>query len=63
MRFQIEKNKGWFLEEGYMEASKTKAVRKLVNQLCWDIRPDAIALTDAFAIPEQCLSAPIATRQ
>ena len=24
-----------------MEAVKTKAVRKIVNQLCWDIRPDA----------------------
>ncbi|MFD2907644.1 acyl-CoA dehydrogenase [Flavobacterium ardleyense] len=58
--FQIEKNKGWYLEEGYMEAVKTKAIRKMVNQLCWDIRPDAVALVDAFAIPESCIAAPIA---
>ncbi|SEO13507.1 Acyl-coenzyme A oxidase [Flavobacterium sp. CF108] len=57
---QIEKNKGWYLEDGYMEAVKTKAVRKLVNQLCWDIRPDAVALVNAFDIPESCLAAPIA---
>ncbi|CAM3605186.1 acyl-CoA dehydrogenase [Flavobacterium gelidilacus] len=57
---QIEKNKAWYLEQGYMEAVKTKAVRKMVNQLCWDIRPDAIALVDAFAIPDSCLAAPIA---
>ncbi|MBA0885320.1 acyl-CoA dehydrogenase family protein [Flavobacterium undicola] len=53
---QIEKNKGWYLEEGYMEAVKTKAIRKMVNQLCWDVRPDAVALVNAFAIPDSCLS-------
>jgi len=57
---QIEKNKGWYLEAGYMEGVKTKAIRKLVNQLCWDIRQDAVPLTDAFNIPDECLSAPIA---
>ncbi len=57
---QIEKNKGWYLEQGYMEGVKTKAIRKLVNQLCWDIRQDAVPLTDAFNIPDACLSAPIA---
>lgn len=56
---QIEKNKAWYLEDGYMEAVKTKAIRKIVNQLCWDIRPDAVALVNAFAIPDSCLAAPI----
>jgi len=59
---QIDKNKGWYLEQGYMEGVKTKAIRKLVNQLCWEIRQDAVPLTDAFAIPDCCLSAPIATK-
>jgi acyl-CoA oxidase len=57
---QLEKNKAWYLEDGYMEAIKTKAIRKMVNQLCWDIRPDAVALVNAFDIPESCLAAPIA---
>ncbi len=56
----IEANKGWYLEDGYMEAVKTKAIRKMVNQLCWDIRKDAVPLVDAFNIPESCLAAPIA---
>ncbi len=60
---QIEKNKGWYLESGYMEGSKTKAIRKLVNQLCWDIRQEAVPLVDAFKIPESCLGAPIARRK
>ncbi|MBL7865590.1 MAG: acyl-CoA oxidase, partial [Cyclobacteriaceae bacterium] len=59
---QIEKNRGWYLESGYMEAGKTKAIRKLVSQLCWDIRQEAVPLVDAFKIPEVCLSAPIARR-
>ncbi|TDE03809.1 acyl-CoA dehydrogenase family protein [Flavobacterium hiemivividum] len=57
---QIEKNKGWYLEDGYMEAVKTKAIRKMVNQLCWEIRPDAVSLVKAFDIPDSCLGAPIA---
>ena len=57
---QIEKNKAWYLEEGYMEGVKTKAIRKMVNQLCWEIRQDAVSLVKAFAIPETCLAAPIA---
>ncbi|WP_281321892.1 acyl-CoA dehydrogenase [Flavobacterium aestivum] len=56
---QIERNKGWYLEEGYMEAVKTKAIRKMVNQLCWEIRQDAVSLVKAFDIPESCLAAPI----
>nr|WP_255546386.1 acyl-CoA dehydrogenase [Flavobacterium sp. CG_9.1] len=57
---QIEKNKAWYLEDGYMEAVKTKAIRKMVNQLCWEIRPDAVSLVKAFDIPDSCLAAPIA---
>lgn len=60
---QIEKNKAWYLESGYMEGSKTKAIRKLVNQLCWDVRQEAVPLCDAFKIPDSCLAAPIAKRQ
>lgn len=59
---QLEKNKGWYLESGYMEGVKTKAIRKMVNQLCWDIRQEAVPLVDAFKIPESCLAAPIARR-
>lgn len=56
---QIEKNKGWYLEHDYMEGVKTKAIRKLINKLCWEIRQEAVPLVDAFKIPDSCLSAPI----
>ncbi|HEY5826542.1 MAG TPA: acyl-CoA dehydrogenase, partial [Cyclobacteriaceae bacterium] len=60
---QIDKNKGWYLEQGYMEGAKTKAIRKLVNQLCWDIRQEAVPLVDAFRIPDALISAPIAVKK
>ncbi|QEE50590.1 acyl-CoA oxidase [Flavobacterium alkalisoli] len=57
---KLLENKSWYLEQGYMEGSKTKALRKLFSQLCWEIRRDAVPLVDAFNIPENCL-APIVT--
>lgn len=56
---QIEKNKGWYLEHDYMTGVKTKAIRKLINKLCWEIRQEAVPLVDAFNIPDSCLAAPI----
>jgi acyl-CoA oxidase len=57
---KIEENKAWYLENGYMEGVKTKAIRKMVSQLCWEIRRDTVPLVDAFNIPDSCL-APIVT--
>lgn len=56
---QIEKNKGWYLEHDYMTGTKTKAIRKLVNKLCWEVRQEAVPLVEAFKIPTSCLGAPI----
>ena len=58
---QIETSKGWYLENGYMEGIKTKAIRKTLDQLCWELRQDAVPLVDAFKIPDNLLGAPIAT--
>ncbi len=57
---QIEKHKGWYLEDGYMEGVKTKAIRREINELCLVIRENAVPLVDSFKIPESCLAAPIA---
>ena len=54
---KLEQHKAWYLEQGYMEGIKTKAIRKMVSQLCWEIRQDAVPLVDAFNIPESCLGA------
>lgn len=56
----IERDMAWFLENGYFEAPKARAVRKLVDRLCVEVRPEAVPLVDAFQIPHACLAAPIA---
>lgn len=56
----IEKNKGWYLESGYLEPVKTKAIRTQVNKLCYETRQIAVDLVNSFDIPDNCLAAPIA---
>ncbi len=55
----IEEEKGWFLETGYMEGSKTKAIRRMVTKLCAELRPDVKGLVDSFGIPPQMVHAEI----
>jgi acyl-CoA oxidase len=57
---QIEVNKGWYLEQGALTGSKSKAVTREVDILCSEIRQEAVQLVDSFGIPDECLAAPIA---
>ncbi|OAI42515.1 hypothetical protein AYO41_04185 [Verrucomicrobia bacterium SCGC AG-212-E04] len=59
---QIEKHRGWYLEYGYLQPRKSKAIGREVDQLCADLRPKAVALVNSFGIPDECLAAPIALR-
>jgi len=59
----IERNKGWFLESDYMVGAKTKAIRRMISKLYQEIKPHAISLVDAFAIPDEMVMAPIALRE
>lgn len=53
--FRIEADRGWFLESGYLEAQKSKAIRDQVGALCGEISECAEHLVDAFGIPEALL--------
>jgi acyl-CoA oxidase len=57
---RIEADRGWFLEEGYIEGVKARKIRSLVNRLCYEVRLQALPLVDSFAIPDELLGAPIA---
>jgi acyl-CoA oxidase len=59
---RLEADAGWFLEKGYFEGGKSRAIRAQVNRLCADVRPHAVAYVDAFGIPDALL-APIAFGQ
>jgi acyl-CoA oxidase len=56
----LEGHAGWYLEDGYFEGPRARAVRKEVPRLFAELLPDAVGLVDAFGIPEACLAAPIA---
>ncbi|MGE0158024.1 MAG: acyl-CoA dehydrogenase [Gemmatimonadales bacterium] len=51
----IERDRGWFLEAGYLEPAKSRAIRARVGALCREVRDHAGTLTDAFAIPNELL--------
>jgi acyl-CoA oxidase len=55
----IEAERGWFQEHGRLTAARSKAVLAEVNRLCADLRPAALDLVAAFAIPEPALAAPL----
>jgi len=53
----IERDRGWFLEKGYLEPNKARALRDNINALCVQLRPHAVALVNGFGIPEVLLPA------
>jgi acyl-CoA oxidase len=57
--YHLERHKGWFLENGFMPGKRARAITSHVTRLCEEVRRDAVALVDAFGIPDQCLGAPI----
>ncbi len=57
---RIEEEAAWYLEDGYFEPAKARAVRKEVEALMAESAPAARSLVDAFQIPDACLAAPIA---
>lgn len=58
--WHIEQDRGWFLEQRYIDATKAKAIRTEVNALLGQLRPHAVSLVNGFGIPDQLLAAPIA---
>ena len=58
--WHIERERGWFLEQHYIDATKAKAIRTEVNVLLGQLRPHACPLVNGFGIPDRLLAAPIA---
>ena len=58
--WHIEQDRGWFLEQRYIDATKAKAIRTEVNALLGQLRSHAVSLVNGFGIPDQLLAAPIA---
>jgi acyl-CoA oxidase len=59
---RLEADMGWFLESGYLDSSRARAIRRLVGELSLEVRQQAVPLVDALGIPDELLGAPIALR-
>jgi len=55
----IQENKGWFLENDFIDGTKSKAIRRVHGKLISELRPDALQLVESFGIPEELLAAQI----
>ncbi|MFS4455891.1 acyl-CoA dehydrogenase [Maribacter sp. 2304DJ31-5] len=56
---EIRKDASWYLEQGYLNGTKSKAIRQRTERLSTELRPHIAVLVDGFGIPDHCLSAPI----
>lgn len=57
---EITKDASWYLEQGYIGSTKSKAIQRRTERLCTELRPHLNSLVDGFGIPTHCMSAPIA---
>ncbi|MEX0273306.1 MAG: acyl-CoA dehydrogenase [Flavobacteriaceae bacterium] len=56
---QLRADASWYLEQGYLGSSKSKAIRQRAERLCSELRPHINSLVDGFGIPEHCMGAPL----
>jgi len=57
---EIRQDASWFLEQGYIGGTKSKAIRQRTERLCTELRPHVEVLIDGFGIPKHTITAPIA---
>jgi acyl-CoA oxidase len=54
----IERDRAWFMEHGRLTSARSKAITRGVNDLCRKVRPIAVDLVDAYAVPSELLRSP-----
>lgn len=57
---ELRNDASWYLEQGYISGTKSKALRQRVERLSTELRPHINTLVDGYGIPEHCMNAPIA---
>jgi len=55
----VEQRATWFLNAGLLQHQQYKQVKTIVYQIIKLIRPNAISIMDAFAIPDHLLNSPL----
>ncbi len=57
--WRLREDVGWFLENDYISPKKARAIRKAFGDQCAAVREHAVALVNAFGVPDEALG-PIA---
>ena len=57
--WEVERDRAWWLEHGWLAADDARRVVTEVNELCRELRPHALALVEGFGVPDALLRAPI----
>lgn len=52
---EMEADRGWLQEHGRLSGERAKDVQRMVNDLVTQLRPHALAVVDAFGIPDEVL--------
>ncbi|WP_086824631.1 acyl-CoA dehydrogenase [Allokutzneria sp. NRRL B-24872] len=58
----VEEDLAWFLGHGRLTTAKAKSITSEVNSVCAELRPRAAELVEAFGVPMEWITAPIARR-
>ncbi len=56
---ELERDRAWFLERGWISPRRSKAITATVNDLCAELRPHASTLVAGFGIPREWWGAAI----
>lgn len=56
----LRRDASFYIQEGYLDGHKEGAMREETERLMKELAPAAVALVDAFGIPDATLAAPIA---
>ena len=59
----LDHEQAWYLRHGLLEPERARAMRRELHLLCRELRPDAVAIVDAFGVSPELLGAPIAAPQ
>lgn len=57
--FLVERHAGWYLQAGFLNSSRTKAVRSAVREIITELMPELPSLVEAWGFPDETIQAPI----
>lgn len=51
----LEEDRAWFTDHSFMTQARSKSLTKILNRLCSELRPEALALVEGLGVPAEWL--------